>query len=157
MSILTGIDELVDGWLDVEPTGNPPYYQHRTAANELTRRDEPITGTVAFLEASYDRIHANWLAAIDAGYTNPSKENWRWKPHPSLGSNNSSPELKLERAIVNACGENWSNQMPTASGQRVGLPTNAPTMENRFMPSATAAAKWNSGVTTRRARQRPNN
>ena len=116
MRILTGIDELVDGWLDVEPKGKRPHYQHRAAANELTHRDAPITGTAAFLEASYDRIHANWLAAIKAGYTNPSKENWRWKRHLSLGTNNSSPELKLERAIVNACGENWSNQMPTASG-----------------------------------------
>ena len=116
MSILTGIDELVDDWLEVGPKGTPPHYRHRAAANELTRREAPITGTQAFLEASYARIHANWLAAIDAGYTNPSKENWRWKRHQSLGPNNRSPELKLERAIVNACGENWSNQMPTASG-----------------------------------------
>jgi hypothetical protein len=116
MSILTGIDELVDGWLGVEPKGKPPHYQHKVAATALTSRNEPITGTVAFLEASYDRIHSNWLAAIDAGYTNPSKENWRWKRHLSLGANNNSPELKLERAIVNACGERWSNQMPTASG-----------------------------------------
>ena len=116
MSILTGIDELVDSWLEVGPKGTPPHYRHRAAANELTRRETPITGTRAFLEASYARIHANWLAAIDAGYTNPSKENWRWKRHRSLGADNSSPELKLERAIVNACGENWSNQMPTASG-----------------------------------------
>ena len=116
MSILTGIDELVDSWLEVGPKGTPPHYRQRAAANELTRRETPITGTRAFLEASYARIHANWLAAIDAGYTNPSKENWRWKRHRSLGADNSSPELKLERAIVNAYGENWSNQMPTASG-----------------------------------------
>ena len=116
MSILTGIDELVDSWLNIEPKGKPPHYQHRAAANELTRRGEPITGTLAFLEASYARIHANWLAAINAGYTNPSKENWRWKRHLNLGVNNRSPELQLERAIVNACGESWSNQMPTASG-----------------------------------------
>ena len=116
MSILTGIDDLVDDWLNIEAKGKPPHYRHRAAANELTRREVPITGTQAFLEASYARIHANWLAAIDAGYTNPSKENWRWKRHQSLGTDNRSPELKLERAIVNACGENWSNQMPTASG-----------------------------------------
>ena len=96
MSILTGIDNLVDDWLGVEPKGKPPHYQHRATAQELTRRDEPITGTMAFLQNSYDRIHANWLAAIDAGYTNPSKENWRWKRHPSLGTNNSSPELKVQ-------------------------------------------------------------
>lgn len=116
MSILAGIDELVDDWLDIEPKGSPPHYRHRAAANELTRREAPITGALTFLEASYAQIHANWLAAIVAGYTNPSKENWRWKRHPNLGANNSSPELQLERAIVNACGENWSNQMPTASG-----------------------------------------
>ena len=116
MSILAGIDDLVDDWLSVAPKGKPPHYRLRAAANELTRREAPITGTLAFLEASYAQIHANWLAAIDAGYTNPSKQNWRWKRHLDLGTNNRGPELQLERAIVNACGENWSNQMPTASG-----------------------------------------
>ena len=84
MSILNGIDELVDDWLNIEPKGKPPHYRHRAAANELTRRDNPITGTLEFLEASYERLQVNWLAAIDAGYTNPSKENWRWKRHLSL-------------------------------------------------------------------------
>ncbi|MCH8073929.1 MAG: hypothetical protein IIA09_18510 [Proteobacteria bacterium] len=56
------------------------------------------------------------LAAIDAGYSNPSKENWRWKGHLELSPENKSPELRLERSIVRNCGENWSNQMPTASG-----------------------------------------
>ena len=116
MSILTGIDELVDVWLEVEPKGTPPHYRHRAVANELTCREAPITGTRPFLEASYARMHANWLAAVNAGYSKPSKENWRWKRHLDLGPDNRSPELKFERAIVNACGENWSNQMPTASG-----------------------------------------
>ncbi len=116
MSILNGIGHLVDEWLNVEPRGKPPYYRHRAAANSLTFRDAPITGTREFLDASYAQIHSNWLAAIDAGYTNPFKENWRWKRHLDLGPENKSPELLLERAIVNACGDNWSNQMPTASG-----------------------------------------
>ena len=116
MSVLDGIENLVDDWLKTEPKGQPPYYRHRAAANELTRRDSPITGTQAFLDASYARIHNNWLAAIDAGYTKPSKENWRWKRHLDLGPENTSPELKLERSIVSCCGDNWSNQMPTASG-----------------------------------------
>jgi hypothetical protein len=38
MSILKGIDELVDDWLDVEPIGKPPYYRHKSAAIELSRR-----------------------------------------------------------------------------------------------------------------------
>lgn len=116
MSILSGIGNLVDEWLMIEPKGQPPYYRHRSAANELTCRDMPITGTLAFLEASYEQIHKNWLAAIDAGYSKPSRENWRWKRHLLLSPANKSPELKLERSIVRNCGENWSNQMPTASG-----------------------------------------
>lgn len=116
MSILTGIGSLVDDWLKIEPKGKPPHYRHRSAALELTRRNAPITGTRAFLEAGYSRIHSNWLAAINAGYTNPSRENWRWKRHPDLSPANKGPELRLERSIINACGDNWSNQMPTASG-----------------------------------------
>lgn len=116
MSILSGVGRLVDDWLQTEPKGQPPYYRHRSAANELTRRESPITGTQEFLQAGYAQIHNNWLAAVEAGYSNPSRENWRWKRHTELAANNTSPELRLERAIVNHCGDNWSNQMPTASG-----------------------------------------
>ena len=116
MSILSGIGDLVDAWLQVEPKGKPPYYRHRAAANALTHRDSPISGTRDFLEASYAQIHNNWLAASEAGLSRQSKENWRWKRHLDLGDENKSPELKLERAIVGACGDDWSNQMPTASG-----------------------------------------
>jgi hypothetical protein len=116
MSILAGIGDLVDDWLKIEPKGKPPHYRHRSAALELSRRKAPITGTRAFMEACYARIHNNWLGAIDAGYSNPSRENWRWKRHPDLPRANKSPEIRLERSIVSACGDNWSNQMPTASG-----------------------------------------
>ncbi len=116
MSILSGIEIHVDDWLKTAPKGKPPYYRHRAAANELTRRSAAITGTLEFLDTCYSQIHQNWLDAIDAGYSKPSRENWRWKRHLNLSPQNKSPELKLERAIVNACGENWSNQMPTASG-----------------------------------------
>ena len=116
MSILTGIDELVDDWLDVEPIGKPPYFRHKSTAIELSRRTTPIGDARPFLEACYSQIHQNWLAAIDSGYTNPSKENWRWKRHLDLAPENASPELRLERAIVASCGESWSNQMPVASG-----------------------------------------
>lgn len=114
MSILTGVGSLVDDWLEINPKGKPPYYRHRSAALHLSRRKKPITGTRDFLEDSYTRFHDNWPAA---GYSKPpSKENWRWKRHLELSPANASPELILERGIVNACGDDWSNQMPTASG-----------------------------------------
>ena len=116
MSILDGIGGLVDEWLQIKPKGKPPYYRHRSAALDLSRRKTPITGTLDFLEASHTQLHDNWRAAIEAGYSNPSKENWRWKRHLDLSPQNTSPELKLERSIIRACGDRWSNQMPTASG-----------------------------------------
>jgi hypothetical protein len=116
MSILAGIGSLVDQWLQIAPKGKPPYYRHRSAALDLSRRNSPINGTQDFLDASYAKIHSNWLAAIETGDSNPSKENWRWKRHLELSPENTSPELRLERSIVNACGDSWSNQMPTASG-----------------------------------------
>lgn len=116
MRIRNGLEGLVDEWLQVEPKGKPPHYRHRAAANELTRRTIPIAGTRAFLDAAYTQIHQNWLDAIKAGYTKPSKENWRWKRHLNMSPKNNSPETKLERAIIDACGDNWSNQIPVASG-----------------------------------------
>ncbi len=114
MSILDGVGDLVDDWLELDPKGKPPYYRHRAAAKALSQRRSPIAGTKAFLDATYALIHRNWM---NASYAKPpSKENWRWKRHLELGEMNVSPELQLERAIVNACGDDWSNQMPTASG-----------------------------------------
>lgn len=115
MSILKGIGDLVDDWLELDPKGKPPYYRHRVAAKALSQRNSPITGTRAFLDAAYAKIHENW-DTNETGYAKPSIENWRWKRHLELGEMNVSPELQLERAIVNACGDDWSNQMPTASG-----------------------------------------
>lgn len=116
MSILAGIGTLVDDWLKIEPKGKPPFYRHRSAANELTQRKSRLIGTPEFLSASYQQIQGNWAIDNETGYSNHSKENWRWKRHLELSSTNKSPELQLERAIVRACGENWSNQMPAASG-----------------------------------------
>lgn len=116
MSITDGIEALVDDWLKVEPKGKPPHYKHKSAANELTRRTSPIAGTLDFLVASYAQIHQDWSAAVDAGIWAQSKENWRWKRHLHLSKKKGTPELRLEWAIVNACGNDWSNQMPTASG-----------------------------------------
>ncbi len=116
MSIFAGIGNLADDWLKLPAVGQPPYYRHRSAAIELSRREEPITNTLEFLQASYAQIDNNWRAAKVNYSKPPSRENWRWKRHLELAAGNESPELRLERAIVNACGDNWSNQMPTASG-----------------------------------------
>ncbi len=116
MSILGGVDDLVDTWLGIEPKGKRPYYQHQAAANDLASRDVSIDGSREFLHQCYEQIHNNWIEAVETGYSKPSKQNWRWKQHLELPPNNKSPELLLERKIVEEGGDNWSNQMPVASG-----------------------------------------
>jgi hypothetical protein len=116
MSVLTGIGGMVDKWLRLQPIGLPPHYRHKTAALALSDRTITIYGTDKFLTDAYNRIHKNWCNAVSAGESSYSQENWRWKRHLETSAENNSAEVPLERAIVSALGENWSNQMPTASG-----------------------------------------
>lgn len=70
-------------------------------------------------------VAGNWLRCIDALNGPPSRENWRWfHPKCDHAAENSSPEVTLERAIVRAAKsqdrEDWSNQVPIASGMIAG-------------------------------------
>ena len=116
MSALTGIGDMVDKWLRLQPKGQPPCYRHKTAALALSDPTISIYGTEKFLTDAYNRIDKNWHDAVRTGESSYSQENWRWKRHLETSEANTSAEVTLERAIVSALGENWSNQMPTASG-----------------------------------------
>lgn len=92
--------------------------RHRSALHALGRSDQLPRGSVA---AALDRIAANWKACAEAGQGSVSQQNWRWwEPQSFIGAANRSPEVILERAIVNACvaagRRDWSNQIPVASG-----------------------------------------
>lgn len=106
----------VDKWLKPEPKGSPPHCRHRAAALALSERQTSIIGTENFLIEVLNRLDRDWMAAKQAGRSSASKQNWRWKRHLETAPYNPSPEVTLERAIVRAMGDNWSNQMPTASG-----------------------------------------
>lgn len=92
--------------------------RHRSALDALGRSGQLPRGSVA---AALDRIAANWKACAKAGQGSVSQQNWRWwEPQSFIGAANRSPEVILERAIVNACAaagrRDWSNQIPVASG-----------------------------------------
>jgi hypothetical protein len=116
MKILNGIGGMVDKWLRLQPIGLPPHYRHKTAALALSDRTITIYGTDKFLTDAYNRINRNRRDAVRTGESSNSQENWRWKRHLETSADNTSAEVTLERAIVSALGEDWSNQMPTASG-----------------------------------------
>jgi hypothetical protein len=92
--------------------------RHRSALLELGAHGEIPAGSV---EVAYETIAANWGRCRSGATSVVSGANWRWRlPQLTLAAHNRSPEVLLERAIVNACErtcrEEWSNQVPVASG-----------------------------------------
>ena len=66
-------------------------------------------------------MHSNWAAGQQASTRKPSAKNWRWEKKLYISQNNQSPEKRCEKAIAEHCGEDWVNQVPTASGLLNGV------------------------------------
>ena len=111
-SLLEGVDAAICQRLGIRHLG------HKSALLELSTRSAFPTGTV---EATYSRIASNWQRCREAGTGSPSAANWRWRvPQLAISEHNTSPEVRLERALIAACERlgrsDWSNQVPVASG-----------------------------------------
>jgi hypothetical protein len=91
---------------------------HKSALLEIGQRKAFPAGAV---DATYSRIASNWQSCRQAGICSPSAANWRWRsPQLAISAHNTSPEVRLERALIVACERlgrsDWSNQVPVASG-----------------------------------------
>lgn len=91
---------------------------HKSALLELGTRKAFPAGAV---EATYSQIASNWQRCHEVGIGSPSAANWRWRvPQLAISAHNTSPEVRLERALIVACERlgrsDWSNQVPVASG-----------------------------------------
>jgi hypothetical protein len=111
-ALLDGIEAAVAAALSISNV------RHRSALLALGERDPVPGGTVAALFAA---VAANWDRCEGAGVRARSSENWRWrKPQLALGPGNPSREVGLERTLIQACEragrDDWSNQVPVASG-----------------------------------------
>jgi len=114
--ILDEVGPLVDEWLGLNfAAKTKPLYQHKTAALELSKRVS-IPSATKFLIAAYEQIDKNLKKSTYRRQRPPSRENWRFCPHPNTSEDNESPEVTLERAIIRADSAHWSNQVPTSSG-----------------------------------------
>jgi hypothetical protein len=74
-----------------------------------------VLDSLALLEELYQIIENNWQRSRPFYCKPPSKENWRVMRRPQFAQYNISPEVTLERHIVQAT-EHWVNQVPTSSG-----------------------------------------
>ena len=117
LSILTGVNNIIDEALGLKGIGKRPFYKHKTNCQKLIK--SPIGLNMGdLLEQIYNKIVLNWDTAE---YHQLSEENWRFKKQRAIGMDNDK-EVALERAIVNVPqaiwpdSDSWSNQIPTASG-----------------------------------------
>jgi hypothetical protein len=117
-SILKDVDDIIDKRLGLKVIGNPPQYGHKESCQGLL---EPLAGLdmESLIDEIYEKIGNNW---DNSTYHKGSKENWRFEKKRGISGKNKSPEVGLERAIVNIPQElwpdaaDWVNQVPTASG-----------------------------------------
>jgi hypothetical protein len=114
--IFEGVDDMIDQSLGVMNIGTTaPHYRHKTAALRLTSKPSSFDAHALF-ERIVERMHKNWSDAQDLNPRSPSEENWRWEKQLHISENNRSPEKRCEKEIAACCGEDWVNQVPTASG-----------------------------------------
>jgi hypothetical protein len=115
-SILNGVNDLIDNALDLESIGKAPHHKHKESCLKLA---EEQFDALTLIKEIHTKIGSNWH---NSRYHKGSEENWRFKKNTYISDDNPSPEVRLERAIVNIPHElwpeaaDWVNQVPTASG-----------------------------------------
>ena len=115
-SVLQGSGALIDAFLDCPAVGRPPHYRHKEAMLRLCAQNPVHPSGRSLLARLADLVGRNCEAASGRYTPKPSKQNWRFTSRTVIGSQNLSPEVTLERAIVRSMGTTFANQVPTASG-----------------------------------------
>lgn len=117
-SILYGIGAIIDRFFGVEKFGkSSPHYRYKQSCLALSENPPSGRNDSILIADIYRRIECNWRRSRTKYKKNPSKENWRWDPHPDIDKDNPpGPEVSLERRIIQSSDETWTNQVPTSSG-----------------------------------------
>lgn len=116
--ILVGIDKIIFEHLKGDEIGTPPHYDKTSFCRSLTDPSLKDLDVLDLIKSINTQIVLNYGTLGPAR----SKQNWRWDPKREIAKENESPEVRLEKAIVNISPEiwpevvDWSNQVPTSSG-----------------------------------------
>jgi hypothetical protein len=115
--LFEGVDILIDKALRVTDIGKSAHqrYATKTCSQRLTTKPYGFDAAELFT-AILLQIERNWRNSNGETVRLPSRENWRLKPQPYSADDNNSCETNLEKEIVRELGEEWVNQVPTASG-----------------------------------------
>ena len=114
-SILQGTWCVIDRFFGLEEVGTTiPHFKHKRSCLELSNHPPQGLDGKTLLTTLYFTIQTNWRESLY--HKPPSKENWRVEPRDQLAEKNVSPEVTLERTIIQASDATWGNQVPTSSG-----------------------------------------
>jgi hypothetical protein len=105
MSILNGLDTIFDQWLAVPPKGKPPYYSHLSADLALSGRPRTTHDPLTLVAESLRVIERNWTAGQVTYGKSASPKNWRFQQRLDKNPANLTSEVPLERALVDALGD----------------------------------------------------
>lgn len=99
--------------------------RHRSAIQRLSMKPPVRFDGYRFVRDTFEMVAESWGGCLSELVRPPSRENWRWfEPKCEFAAHNRSPEVTLERALVGAAlslnREDWSNQVPIASGLIAG-------------------------------------
>lgn len=112
-TIFEGVDTLIDQSLGILDVGkNPPHYRHKACLKQLNGKPQSFDAS-KLLKDIANVLETN---RQENGRRQGSKENWRWKKQLYISDANQSLEKQFEKAIAAKCGQEWVNQVPTASG-----------------------------------------
>jgi hypothetical protein len=115
-AIFQNVDDLIDQHLGVNHIGRTsPHYRSTTAALSLASKPAHFRSE-NLLEAILKQMRTNLTEGQLICMRRASSENWRWEKKLYISERNRSPEKMCEKAIASTCGDDWVNQMPTASG-----------------------------------------
>ena len=111
-SLLRGIDAKIDELLlPLEcRIGKPPSYKSKSSMMALSKAKKPPASSIEFFEQCFESLKENHLNQ-SSGYQK-TQSNWRLRQELE---HKSTKEVALERAFL-TLGENWFNQLSTASG-----------------------------------------
>lgn len=109
--ILASVDDDIDQFFCLGGLS----HRRRTAFLRLCK-EQPSKDGSELMRRMLDRIKRNRSTLTEAGEAARGKEMWRWEKQLTLGDDNTSLEVRIERAIAHLLDHDWVNQVPVASG-----------------------------------------
>jgi len=115
-SIISGCNQIIDNYFELTDIGKSPHYDHKKSYIRLSGTPKNDLDFSELISNLYKQIQNNRELSISAYGKLPSRENWRFQKQIEIDSKNSSPEVTLERKLVNVFNGSLVNQIPTSSG-----------------------------------------